>query len=233
MSNALFHRCRNSPLPQARGRVGERLSIPLRTWLLTGVAALALLDPTLARADPVGTAGAANVLSSGTPPGGSMRVIEMGARVVSDEKIDTSPSGSVQLVFIDKTTLDIGPNSSIVIDKFVFDPQAARGEMAVSLVRQERPDVVLCMTDPPIIADVALLVARRFRAPLVVVSQDVFPEAAVELKRLENPFIIGFLRIAIRFYLERAEGVLRNCHGDGGDFRGDDDQLEPAGNWDS
>ena len=99
----------------------------MRTWLLTGVAALALLDHTLARADPVGTAGAANVLSSGTPPGGSMRVIEMGARVVSDEKIDTSPSGSVQLVFIDKTTLDIGPNSSIVIDKFVFDPQAARG----------------------------------------------------------------------------------------------------------
>ena len=26
-----------------------------------------------------------------------------------------------------------------------------------------RPDVVLCMTDPPIVADVALLVARRYR----------------------------------------------------------------------
>ncbi len=133
MSNARFHRCRNGLLPKAWGRVGERPSIPLRTWLLTGVAAFVLLDPTLASADPVGTAGAANVRSSGTPPGESMRVIEMGARVVSDEKIDTSPSGSVQLVFIDKTTLDIGPNSSIVIDKFVYDPQAARGEMAVSL----------------------------------------------------------------------------------------------------
>ena len=57
-----------------------------------------------------------------------------------------------------------------------------------------RPDVVLCMTDPPVIADVALLVARRFRAPLVVISQDVFPEIAVELKRLDNPFVIGALR---------------------------------------
>ena len=133
MSHALSHRCRNRPEPQARGFMGERLSIPLRTWLLTGVAALALLDPTLTRADPVGTAGAANVLSSGTPPGESMRVIEMGSRVVSDEKIDTSSSGSVQLVFIDKTTLDIGPNASIVIDKFVFDPATARGEMAISL----------------------------------------------------------------------------------------------------
>lgn len=71
-----------------------------------------------------------------------------------------------------------------------------------------RPDVVLCMTDPPIIADVALLVSRRFRAPLVVVSQDVFPEIAVELKRLESPALIGLLRWLIRFYLRRASRVV-------------------------
>ena len=71
-----------------------------------------------------------------------------------------------------------------------------------------RPDVVLCMTDPPIIANVALLVARRFGAPLVVVSQDVFPEIAVELKRLENPILIGLLRGLIRFYLQRADRVV-------------------------
>jgi glycosyltransferase involved in cell wall biosynthesis len=72
----------------------------------------------------------------------------------------------------------------------------------------ERPDIVLCMTDPPIIADVALVIARRFRAPLVVISQDVFPEIAVELKRLENPVLVGFLRRAIGFYLERADRVV-------------------------
>ncbi len=72
----------------------------------------------------------------------------------------------------------------------------------------ERPDVVLCMTDPPVIADVALAVARRFRVPLVVISQDVFPEIAVELKRIENPALIGFLRSAIRFYLQRADRVV-------------------------
>ncbi|TML23577.1 MAG: glycosyltransferase family 4 protein [Actinobacteria bacterium] len=54
-------------------------------------------------------------------------------------------------------------------------------------IRGPRPDVVICMTDPPIVADVALLVARRYRTPLVVISQDVFPEIAVQLKRLENP----------------------------------------------
>ena len=72
----------------------------------------------------------------------------------------------------------------------------------------ERPDVVLCMTDPPIIADVALLVARRFGAPLVVVSQDVFPEIAVELKRLENRVVVEVLRRAIAGYLERADRIV-------------------------
>jgi len=72
-------------------------------------------------------------------------------------------------------------------------------------LRSPRPDVVLCMTDPPVIATVAVVVARRFRAPLVVVSQDVFPEIAVELKRLENRLVIGLLRRTISFYLKRAE----------------------------
>ncbi|MBV9752956.1 MAG: hypothetical protein JO188_10590, partial [Hyphomicrobiales bacterium] len=133
MSGVPLPWCQVLALPQVQGRVRLCLSISLRAWLLTGVAALAFFNPGRAVADPVGTAGAANVLSSGTPPGGNMRVIEMGSHVVSDEKIDTSPSGSVQLVFVDKTTLDIGPNSSIVIDKFVFDPSSSRGEMAISL----------------------------------------------------------------------------------------------------
>jgi colanic acid biosynthesis glycosyl transferase WcaI len=75
-------------------------------------------------------------------------------------------------------------------------------------VRGGRPDVVLCMTDPPIVADVALLVAKRFRAPLVVISQDVFPEIAVQLKRLENPIAMTVLRSLVSLYLRRADRIV-------------------------
>ena len=64
------------------------------------------------------------------------------------------------------------------------------------------------MTDPPIIANVALGVARRFGVPLVVVSQDVFPEIAVELGRLEQPLVIAALRRMIGYYLRRADRVV-------------------------
>jgi glycosyltransferase involved in cell wall biosynthesis len=75
-------------------------------------------------------------------------------------------------------------------------------------LRGPRPDVVLCMTDPPIVADVALLVARRFGAPLVVISQDVFPEIAVQLKRLENPLMMRLLRALVSLYLRRADRIV-------------------------
>jgi glycosyltransferase involved in cell wall biosynthesis len=79
--------------------------------------------------------------------------------------------------------------------------------LAYSL-RTNRPDVVLCMTDPPIVADVALIVARRFCVPLVVISQDVFPEIAVQLKRLENPVLMSVLRFLVSLYLRRADRVV-------------------------
>jgi colanic acid biosynthesis glycosyl transferase WcaI len=69
-------------------------------------------------------------------------------------------------------------------------------------------DIVLCMTDPPFLGAAAYLVARRFRAPLVVISQDVFPEIAVELGRLENPAVVGLLRALVGFYLRKAERVV-------------------------
>jgi putative colanic acid biosynthesis glycosyltransferase WcaI len=82
------------------------------------------------------------------------------------------------------------------------------GRSLLEALRAERPDLVLCMTDPPVIGDIALLVARRFGVPLVVVSQDVFPEVAVQLKRLDNPALVAALRRAIRLYLERADRVV-------------------------
>jgi colanic acid biosynthesis glycosyl transferase WcaI len=75
-------------------------------------------------------------------------------------------------------------------------------------IRRERPDVVVSMTDPPLVADVALVVARRFRAPLLVVSQDVFPEAAVAVGRLDNAIVAGLLRALVGLYLRRADRIV-------------------------
>ncbi len=75
-------------------------------------------------------------------------------------------------------------------------------------LRGPRPDLVLCMTDPPIVGDIGLLTARRFGAPLLVISQDVFPEIAVAVKRLENRVLVAVLRQLVGLYLHRADRIV-------------------------
>jgi hypothetical protein len=88
-----------------------------------------------AQAQVVGTAGAVNPAAKSAAPGSSIKVIEIGARVVHRERIQTSEQGTVQLLFIDKTSMSIGPGSDLVIDEFVYDPNAGTGRMAATLAK--------------------------------------------------------------------------------------------------
>src|SRR4051794_9743860 len=69
-------------------------------------------------------------------------------------------------------------------------------------------DLVVCMTDPPVVGDIALAVARRNRAPLLVIMEDVFPEVAIELGRLSNPLVVRVLSGVISYYLKRADAIV-------------------------
>ena len=82
------------------------------------------------------------------------------------------------------------------------------GESVRVALRGQRPDLVLCMTDPPVVGDIGLVVARRFDVPLLVISQDVFPEIAERVKRLEHPLVLGALRKLVGLYLRRADRVV-------------------------
>jgi FecR-like protein len=95
------------------------------------LAALFTAAPALAQ--QIGTATAVNPVSESTPPGGSTDQLAVGARVMHNERIHTSPSGSGQLLFLDKSSLSVAPNTNLVIDQFVYDPAANRGRMLTRL----------------------------------------------------------------------------------------------------
>ena len=69
-------------------------------------------------------------------------------------------------------------------------------------LRVPRPDVVVSLTDPPIIGLAALIAARRTRARFVYVCQDVFPEVAVLLEdfhsRVVNRLLDRINRVLVR-----------------------------------
>lgn len=86
-----------------------------------------------AMADSVGSVSAVNQAASGILPGGGARVLSLGQDVIFKETIKTSGAGSAQVAFLDRSTLNVGQNSSVVIDEFVFDPAAGSGTMGLSL----------------------------------------------------------------------------------------------------
>jgi hypothetical protein len=104
-----------------------------RNRTLTVIAALAALTPALldsSVAQTVGTAGAVNPQAQGGD-----RVLQVGSSIIFRERISTSASGSTQVMFVDKTTLSVGPNSNILIDEFVYNPNAGSGRMTVTLTK--------------------------------------------------------------------------------------------------
>jgi hypothetical protein len=51
--------------------------------------------------------------------------------VYGDEQVSTGNKGTTALQFIDRTTLQVGANSNIMLDRFVYDPAKGTGDAAL------------------------------------------------------------------------------------------------------
>ena len=83
-------------------------------------------------AERVGVAAAVTPAATSQPPGAAMSTLKIGKSVVYNERIDTSGSGVVQVLLLDGSTFTVGPGSSLVIDKFVYDPKSGKGALVAS-----------------------------------------------------------------------------------------------------
>lgn len=98
-------------------------------------AGLLLTSATEPMARQAGVAAAVNPDAVSEPPQEPSRTLVVGKDVVFNEKITTGPLGQAQLLMLDQSGLTIAPNSELIIDKFVYNPDANTGEMALSLTR--------------------------------------------------------------------------------------------------
>ena len=102
--------------------------------LLVGAAGLALFTPAQAQSR-IGVTQATQNNPMGQPPGGVDRVLRVGTDVQANEIISTAADDRAHLVFLDGTTLTVGPSSQLTIDKFVYDPTTQKGELAVNATK--------------------------------------------------------------------------------------------------
>ena len=93
---------------------------------------LSLAGTALAQ-EKVGVTGAVNPATTGEPPNEPARTLYIGNDVVFNERIQTVENGQAQLLFLDKSSLTVGPKSDMVIDKFVYDPNAGTGQLVANV----------------------------------------------------------------------------------------------------
>src|SRR5260221_5881930 len=98
-----------------------------------GAAAICGCAVDIACAEPVGKA-ASVVPAADFTRATVVRTLTINEALEQDDRIRTSAGGSIQVRFVDDTLLTIGPNSEILLDKFVFDGSTAKN-LSIEVVR--------------------------------------------------------------------------------------------------
>lgn len=108
-----------------------------RHALLNASVALLLLAaaPVQAENDVAGVTAAVNPKATAIDGAGKTRLISLGDPVIRNHRIETSGEGLVQILLADGTSFTVGPNSSVVIDSFVYDPEKNTASLAATMTK--------------------------------------------------------------------------------------------------
>ncbi|MCM8794470.1 MAG: glycosyltransferase family 4 protein [Candidatus Omnitrophica bacterium] len=82
------------------------------------------------------------------------------------------------------------------------------GSACIVGLQLPRPDVIIALTDPPIIGLAALLSGRRFGVPVLISYRDLFPEVARLISGFRNPLIEGILRQVNKILIRFSDGII-------------------------
>lgn len=97
-------------------------------------AAMAIVSVDSAQAE-IGVLAAVNRDMTGARPSEEARPIFIKEKLVQDERIVSTGGGGGQVLFLDQTSLTIAPNSEIVLDRYIYDPESDSGEMTVTVLK--------------------------------------------------------------------------------------------------
>jgi hypothetical protein len=105
--------------------------IALRLALMSVVMAAAVPSLVLAQSR-VGVTSASAGDPRGKPPAQAERVLHVGVDVQANEVVRTGANDRAHLLFLDGSSLTVGPQARLTIDRFVYDPNTKTGDLAIT-----------------------------------------------------------------------------------------------------
>ena len=82
--------------------------------------------------EQIGVASAVNKNTTDLTLEQERKLIDAGYEIIQNHTIETDGIGRAQMLLLDGTAFSIGPNSSVVLDKFIYNPETAEGSLEVT-----------------------------------------------------------------------------------------------------
>ena len=77
--------------------------------------------------DQIGVAAAVNRNTTDLTLEQERQLVEAGYKIIQNHTIETDEIGKAQILLLDGTAFSVGPNSSVVLDRFIYNPETAEG----------------------------------------------------------------------------------------------------------
>ena len=93
---------------------------------------LTLFSTFIVAQEQIGVAAAVNKNTTDLTIEQERKLVEAGYQIIQNHTIETDEIGKAQMLLLDGTAFSVGPNSSVVLDRFIYNPETAEGSLEVT-----------------------------------------------------------------------------------------------------
>ena len=94
--------------------------------------ALLLITGVIGAQERIGVAAAVDTTTTDLTLEQERRLVDEGYKIIQNHTIETDENGKAQMLLIDGTAFTVGPNSSVTLDSFIYNPETAEGSLTVT-----------------------------------------------------------------------------------------------------
>ena len=93
---------------------------------------LTLFSTAILAQEQIGVAAAVNRNTTDLTLEQERKLVEAGYQIIQNHTIETDDIGKAQMLLLDGTAFSVGPNSSVVLDRFIYNPETDQGLLEVT-----------------------------------------------------------------------------------------------------
>ena len=94
--------------------------------------ALLLITGVIGAQERIGVAAAVDTTTTDLTLEQERKLVDEGYKIIQNHTIETDEKGKAQMLLIDGTAFTVGPNSSVTLDSFIYNPETAEGSLSVT-----------------------------------------------------------------------------------------------------